>query len=212
MPYSEFLTRQLTEVSGLCVRAARIEQDYATANNGKPCYPSMVGALGAIAGSIAISARSASEWTADHIVPAEREAERLMAILEGLDIDLNEESLSALEAMIKNQDEYRSEIRALSGAFQKAVCETQVTERELEQQNATEALTAAGFVLNDEDGETWQNDSLNLRVTIELTNGHESRYKWEVAGCEQNQYAHVDSGVSGEFHRLLALIGTEVKS
>ncbi len=211
MAYTDHLTKMLGEITGYCDRASRVESEFATKNNGKPCYPSMVGALGAIAGSIAIYARSAAEWTADHIAPAEREAERLVTILEGLDIDLNEDSLTALEAMIKNQDEYRSEIRALSGAFQQAIRETIITERELEQQNATEALTAAGFALNDEDGETWTRG--RDWAKIELTNGRESRYRWsyENNGASDDEISN-DSGVSGEFHRLLALISGEVKN
>ena len=94
MAYTDHLTKNLDEISRLCRDAASIESQYATTNHGNPCYPSMVGALGGIANTVAIYARGASEWTADHIVPAEREAERLVAILEGLDIDLNEESLA----------------------------------------------------------------------------------------------------------------------
>lgn len=201
MAYTDHLTKMLSDITSHCARAAGVEAEYAIKNNGKPCYPSMVGALGAIVGTIAVYVRSASEWTVDHIVPAEREAERLVTILEGLDIELDEESLAALEALIRNQDEYRSEIRALSGAFQKAVRETIINERELEQQNATEALASAGFVLNDEDGETWARES--ERVLIELTNGRESRYRW---GYSSEATGISDHGVSGEFHRLLRLI------
>lgn len=97
-------------------------------------------------------------------------------------------------------------------------------ESEREQENAVEVLTKAGFVLDDEDGETWTKEG--VMVKIECVHPSESKYKWEYDGpssLPETRDTHdflkahygtggIHFGVSGEFHRLLALISGEVKS
>lgn len=163
-------------------------------------YPAMLGEL--------MGRVFAADWDvsaalryAERLEVIEREHERLITIFEGLDIDLDEEALTALEVLAKNSHDYKSERRELASAINKAVREALQSERDIEQDDATEKLAAAGFVLDDEH-EAW--DRGREQVRIELTNGRESRYKWEY---ETSEPIHrIETGISGGFARLLALI------
>jgi hypothetical protein len=204
MPYSEYLIETLNRIAKIQSEPATIEARCATANNGRTCYPSMAGALESVVKNAAREAESALRWTTDHIVPAEREAERLVAIFENLGLDLDEETLATLELMGKDKT-YRSEARGIVSAITRQVADVQYSERDYEQQNATEVLARAGFVVDDE-GETWTRGK--VWVKIELANGRESRYRWTYENNDaSDDETSNDSGVSGEFHRLLVLIG-----
>lgn len=206
--YSEYLKTTLKRIADSVNDIAAIEERYATAGrNGTPCYPSMVGALEAVIRSSVIYATTAKQWVTNHIEPAEREAQRLVSILEGLGIDTEEETLATLE-LIASDNTYRDERRQLRSVFSRVITEAQESQRESEKDDATDAITATGFAF-DEEADNWNRG--NEQIRIELTNGNESRYKWEY---ETSDPLHrVETGVSGEFSRLLALIQSkEVKA
>lgn len=140
----------------------------------------------------------------DSLIPEINRLERICCALESIGVNLDETDIEALELLAKdpNYSEYRTE---LYEEFNKHTGHVQDTERDHEQDQATESLAAAGFVLDDEDGETWTKE--RTTVKIECIHPAESRYRWEYYN------GHIcEIGVSGEFHRLMALIGkTEVK-
>lgn len=147
----------------------------------------------------------------EHLIPAINRLERIVSALESIGVNLDEEDVVSLELLATLPDaDY--ERRGLAGYINKAVTENASEARDNEQENAIASLITAGFVLNDEDGETWTRD--NATVTIELTNGREYRYRWEYATGPADDFPALDdlrpiachSGVSGEFHRLLKLI------
>lgn len=156
--------------------------------------------------------------TLDFLAPEINRLERIVSALESIGVNLDETDIEALERIASGAatDPDRGMLR---DSINEAIREDQEFWREHEQQSAIEALTAAGFVLNDEDGETWTRD--NEMVQIELTNGRESRYKWGYAETESHKGLSLatgqpatmtrlirgDSGVSGEFSRLISLIG-----
>ncbi len=204
---SQYLKQSLAKLATLKARSEEIDSkenrertrtQYSLQPGGE--YPAMCGQfMGLIMGAhwdIESATRSA-----ERLEVIDREHERLVTILEGLDIDLDEEALAALEVLAKNSHDYKSERRELASAINKAIRETQESERQIEQDDATEKLAAAGFVLDDEH-EAWNRNREQVR--IELTNGRESRYKWEY---ETSEPLHqIETGISGDFARLLALI------
>lgn len=124
--------------------------------------------------------------------------ERIVNALESIGVNLDETDICALELLAKdpNYSEYRTE---LYEDFNKQTAHVQDAERDHEQGQATEALAAAGFALDDEDGETWTKERVTVKV--ECIHPAESRYRWEYYN------GHIcEIGVSGEFHRLLKLI------
>lgn len=145
----------------------------------------------------------------------EREHERLVSIFEALDIDLDEDALAALELIGKrtwkkgrDASPYLDERRQIIHAFSKAIANVQESERENEHENAADALIAAGFVYDEENECFARGDE---RVTVTLTNGRECRYEWQHQRDVNGDFTGDDSGKSGEFHRLLSLIASEVK-
>lgn len=167
-------------------------------------YPSM---LGQVLGLVYYSAHwdiEAAIKSAERLEIMEREHERLVAIFEALEIDLDEETLAALE-MIGKDSAYRDHKRDIRAAVSKAVNDTQWCERDYEHGQATEALVAAGFAINDE-GECFTRGS--ERVTVTLVNGLEAWYAWTYESHDNGTHPlyKADSGKSGEFFRLLELI------
>lgn len=140
----------------------------------------------------------------EHVFSAVNRLERIERALDSIGVNLDEEDIAALEIMA-NDDDYRRERTELRTAFNLSVGDIQDSEREAEQEQALEALAKAGFVLNDDDDETWTKD--NVTVKIELIDGSKCQYRWEYESPR-----NMDSGLSGEFHRLLALIGQSVSS
>ena len=123
--------------------------------------------------------------SAERLEAIEREHERLIAIFEALEIDLDEESLATLELIGKREytahrpaienSPYRDQRRDISKAFAKAIRETQENERDFEHDQATDAILAAGFVHDEENDCFARGDE---RVTVTLVNGRECRYEW----------------------------------
>ena len=97
-------------------------------------------------------------------------------------------------------------------AINSATHEWQEEAREQEQERAIDALTAAGFVLDDEDGETWTRGP--ERAVIEILLPAESTYRWSYESQDNGTHPlyRYEEGKSGDFHRLIALIGAEVKA
>ena len=205
--YTEYLKTQLQRIIDAGARIAEIESRYATVRDGHPCYPSMCGAMQSELRMASDEAKRALAWTVNHIEPAEREAGRLISILEALDIDLDEETLSTLELIGRDQT-YKEARRDIRNAINKAVNDTQWCERDYEHDQAIDALAAAGFVVDD-DGEVWTRGDES--VTVTLVSGRDARYEWTYdsdpsAAHDTDPDAIIDSGKSGEFFRLLALI------
>ncbi len=139
--------------------------------------------------------------------------ERIVSALESIGVNLDEEDIQGLELLRDTQgddgaDPSRWERDKLVESFNAATTDAREMEREREQENAVEVLTQAGFVLDDEDGETWTKDGVTVK--IECVHPAESKYKWEWETDSPSLRGEI--GISGEFHRLLALISGEVKS
>ena len=163
-----------------------------------------------------ILAASDSE-TLRSLIPEIGRLERIERALTAIGVNIDEEDIGALELLTVDQsygyerNKFRSEFNALIGDIQDS-------EREAEQEQALEALAKAGFVLNDDDGETWTKD--NVTVKIELIDGSKCQYRWEYESGPEDDFPGLNdfrpirsaSGLSGEFHRLLALIGQSVSS
>lgn len=219
---SQYLKQSLAKLATLKARSEEIDskenrERTRTQYNLKPGgeYPAMCGQfLGLIMGAhwdIESATRSA-----ERLEVIDREHERLISIFEGLDIDLDESALAALELMNKrtwgkydsgnvyDNSPYRSERSALSAAFSKAIADVQESEREFEYEQAMEALEKTGFVL-DEETEEWRRGVERVTVGRQYKN-HVSAYPWTYDGFDLNGVGVGDSGTSGDFHRLLALI------
>ena len=183
-------------------------------------YPAMCGQyIGLLMGAhwdIETALRSA-----ERLEVIDREHERLVSIFEALDIDLDEETLTSLELMGRDA-EWKDARRGISFAISSAVRNVQEGERDIEHDNATDALLAAGFVFDEETDSFTRGPE---RVIITLTNGRECRYEWtyehlgaatlplnhEASATEAYLLKHygasgIHSGKSGEFSRLLELI------
>lgn len=143
---------------------------------------------------------------------------RIVSALESIGVNLDEDGIYGLELLANRaglDDNFRLEREAACHAFNAAISECLEESREREQEQAIEALAIAGFVLDDEDGETWTRD--DVTVKIECVHPAESTYRWEYhkwdsihGGPGFNKQFTI--GKSGDFHRLMALIGkTEVK-
>lgn len=146
------------------------------------------------------------------LIPEINRLERIVHALESIGVNLDKEDIVALEWIAEEYGTTHSDRSWLRDHLNKAIGEAAADMRHTEQKEAIEALARAGFVMNEDDGETWtRNDE---RVTIELANGRESRYRWTYESQDNGTHPlyKTDSGVSGDFHRLLALIGTEVTS
>lgn len=152
--------------------------------------------------------------TIGFLIPEINRLERIVSALESIGVNLDEEDIQALEgiAAIRGSGPLHDyTLGTIAEHLNNAIGDWQEATREEEQENAVEALVAAGFVLDDEDGETWTKDGVTVK--IECVHPAESRYKWECLHDTNNPIGTgVSSGVSGEFHRLLALIDAEVKS
>ena len=171
-------------------------------------YPAMLGEL--------MGRVMAADWDvsaalnlAERLEVIETQYERLVSIFESLELNMDESDLVALELMGKRtwtghprpfeNSPYKSERHELSSAFNKAIAEVQESEREFEHEQATDALTAAGFVLN-EDNEEWERGTESVQITMMYKN-HVTNYAWRM-----DRGGEVDSGNSGDFRRLMALI------
>lgn len=152
----------------------------------------------------------------DWIIPQTNRLERIVSALESIGVNLDETDIEALEVLAGNgRHEYGMMREDLAEAINNSIGEVQEESREREQEQAIEALAVAGFVLDDEDGETWTRD--DVTVKIEYVHPAESTYRWEYhkwdsihGGPGFNKQFTI--GKSGDFHRLMALIGkTEVK-
>lgn len=207
---SSYLKEQLTSLAALKERSEHVTSEECRAElraayNLKPGdeYAAMVGRVqGMISG--AHWRIEAAIKSAERLEIIEREHERLVTIFEALEIDLDEEALVALE-MIGKDSAYRDHKRDIRAAVSKAVNDTQWCERDYEHDQATEALVAAGFAINDE-GECFTRGS--ERVTVTLVNGREARYAWTYESHDNGAHPlyKADSGKSGEFFRLMKLI------
>jgi hypothetical protein len=137
-------------------------------------------------------------------IPEINRLERIVSALESIGVNLDETDISALELLASdpNYSQYRAEFYE---EINTRVRNVQEIERDHEQEQAIESLATSGFVLNDEE-ETWTRGGETVKVTCD--HPAESAYKWEYYN------GHIcEIGVSGEFHRLLALIGKkEVKA
>jgi hypothetical protein len=200
--YTDHLKTTLEGIASLRGEIAAIDARHAKSASGSPCYPSMCGALQATIGFAADQATSALKWTTDHVAPAEAEAQRLVSILEALGIDLDEETLVTLE-LIGKDDSYKEARRDIRNAVNRSVSDTQWCERDYEHDRATDALIDAGFI-HIEDEDYFDRDA--QRVTVTLANGREARYEWELQDNASGEQVTVDSGKSGSFSRLIALI------
>lgn len=139
--------------------------------------------------------------------------ERIVSALESIGVSLDESDIEALEGIARALAGSASDMRtSIREALNQATNEWMEESREAEQESAVAALTNAGFVLDDEDGETWTKEGVTVK--IECVHPAESRYKWEyeMRDSRPGKLTVMDFGVSGEFHRLLALISGEVKS
>jgi hypothetical protein len=212
--YTEYLKKSLGRLAELKGKSDRIgsaeNRDAIKAANvggiSDAIYPSMCGQLEGLIMAANWDVRIAQQ-NAERLEVIERDHYRFVSILESLGIDIDEETLSALE-LIGKDTTYRDHMRDIRSAVNKAISDVQWTERDYEHDQAGEALKTAGFTV-DEDGETWTRGE--ERVSITLENGREARYAW---GYESKDNGTVpgyktDEGKSGEFHRLIALIGTQ---
>lgn len=176
-------------------------------------YPAMFGQLTGRVQNAEYDILAAQRY-ADTLEATERDYERLISILEALDIETDEETLSALELMSKREwatgnrvfetSKYKSERRAVALAVSNAVNTVLEGEVEYEQENATDELTKAGFVLNDDD--QWTRDQERIVIERAATLKHQPRrtcYTWSWCDMASGTF---ESGRSGDFHRLLALI------
>lgn len=129
--------------------------------------------------------------------------ERIVSALESIGVNLDETDVEALERIV-SAGEYSGYASQIRDEINTSIASVLEESREREQEQATEALAAAGFVVDDEDGETWTRD--DVTVKIECAHPAESTYRWEYmprAGYGLND----QFGKSGDFHRLMALIG-----
>lgn len=210
MPYTDYLKSRLESIIALTARMAAIEAEAERLAFSR--YAFEAGAFKAMVEGAVRDAKSALDWLTEHVVPAERDAERLASLFEDIGIDLDSDALYALERLGKREwtdrpngsrietSPYRSDRIQLANAFSSIIRQVQEGEREREHDTAHDALLAAGFVY-DEDSDSFL-DRAGNRATITLTNGRECRYEWRFESASGD----VDSGKSGEFHRLLALI------
>lgn len=212
--YTDYLKEMLQKIVGANADAARIEAEAEQYEKQSPGsrYPYQTGALEATVACLVRNAESALRWTNEHVVPAEAEAQRLISALENVGIDIDADTMRALELMGKKTygkdhwetSPYKYERRELTGHFSRIVNEVLFSERESEHDHATDTLTAGGFEY-DEDSDTFSRGA--ERVTITLESGRECRYSWVYE--RETDVLHIDksdAGKSGEFHRLLSLI------
>lgn len=164
-------------------------------------YPYKYGELSVIVQQAARDATAALRWTMDHIEPEFTQFRRAHDALEGIGVDLDEETLKALELLSK--PEYRSERRQLADAFARAISAVKDSEAEVELQSAIDSLEAAGY--KTEDGWGWTCESTMSSVDIETT---KKIYVWifKVAGHE------VARGSTGDFPRLIDIINAPATS
>ena len=217
---STYLKESLAKIGQLKQQAAEIEskesRDAIMAQ-----YPALSSPYVITSGRLAGAIKSAIEWelpiaqrNAERMEVIECEYERLISILENIGVNLDEEDLVALELVAKRDyapqanmqsgvretSPYRDQREAIARTVNRAISEVQEGERELEHDNATDALLKAGFVF-DEERDFFVRD--NDCVTVTLVNGRECRYTWEFAA---DLGATTETGKSGEFSRLLELI------
>lgn len=179
-------------------------------------YPAAAGVLEASLGILAGNLIGLAAQVVSRIEIMEREHERFISIFEALDVELDQKTLATLELIGKRTwstdgkcretSPYRDERRAISNAVAKAVADAQSSERGYEHDQATDALVAAGFEY-DEEEDAFRRGAELARIT--LVNGRECRYSWEYDTSDPNGLR--DSGKSGEFHRLLALIAPKTQ-
>lgn len=220
---SKYLKESLDKLAGLKARAEQIQSPENRAaikaqNAGgltDGVYPTMCGELSGII-LLASCAIAAAQHSAERLEAIEREHERFVSIFEALDIEFDETALATLELIGKRtwaegykplveNSLYRDERRAISNAISRAIADVQESEREFEHEKATEAIAAAGFVRFEDDSfDGWARDIDNIeRISINMS--YKNRitvYSWEL----ERDGVTVDSGKSGEFSRLIALI------
>ncbi len=137
-----------------------------------------------------------------HLIPEINRLERIVSALESIGVNLDETDIVALEQLAKDGNGYER----MGSSINQTIDEWQHESRDQEAWDTEEVLRKSGFVVNDEDEETWVRDGVTVK--IECAHLAESKYKWSI----EQDGGGFDSGVSGEFHRLLALISGEVKS
>lgn len=208
MTAANYLRQTLDRAAGLNAHLARIEsaenrEAMILRHGTTSIYPAMFGELSAV-----------TQFAAADIAHAIRQIEqvdrleRIAAAFEGLDIDLSDENLKALE-LLASERRYRYEKATFSSAFETAIKYVQNYEREMEADNAAESLDAAGFVHGDTE-DYWDKD--DLRVTIESKSiCGVTVYSWELQSNLSGEQVTVDSGKSGEFSRLIAAISPAVQ-
>lgn len=143
--------------------------------------------------------------SAERLEVIDREHERLVTIFEALGIDLDEETLSTLELIGKDR-EYKDQCRSVRVAITQICADVQADEREIEHDQATDALIAGGFTHDEEIDAFCRSSEV---VTVTLVNGRECRYEWQYQPKYQpngGSGLSIETGKSGDFHRLLALI------
>lgn len=197
--YSDYLKEQLERIVAIKDEIAKADAIFTSGDK----YPSICGWLQATIKSASADAERAIAWLTEHIAPAEKQAERLVSILENIGVNLDEDDLVALETLGKDH-EYRHDRNTLAEAINAMIANVQESERDIEHNQATDALLAAGFVF-DEQSDSFVRDGECAIIT--LTNGRQSRYEWRF----ENASGEVDSGKSGSFSRLIALIAPKTQ-
>lgn len=202
---STYLKKRLATLATLKERSAQIDTEVGRAElrvtySLRPGeeYAAMCGRyIGMITG--AHWGIEAAQQSANHLEIIERGYERLVTIFESLDINLDEEAMTALETLGKPG--YQYERHVLATAIDTAIRETQESERDNEKDATVESLLAVGFVIDDEDDSYVRGHE---QVRINLVNGRECRYRWEYETSEPVQ--RIETGKSGEFSRLMNFV------
>lgn len=172
-------------------------------------WPSVLGRLeGAVKHALDWNLPEAQR-SAERLEIIDREHERLVTIFEAIGIDLDEETMATLELIGRDQD-YKDQRRSVRVAITQICADVQADEREIEHDQATDALAAAGFVY-DESNDNFTRGTETVLIT--LANGRECRYNWayEMQDVRPGQLRIIDSGASGDFSRLIALIAPKVQ-
>ena len=215
MSQSDYLKTQLERIAKDAESTVRLVRspefrdkatgDYAGASH----YPAASGALEYAVEATVREVTRVAENVVPRIAAMEAEHDRLIAIFEALEIDLDEETLATLELIGKRSAPFKDERRTITAAFRNAIAEVREEEREHEHDEATDALVLAGFVYDS------GHDCFNRgpeRVVIGMTyRKRTTTYSWiygmsPLDGSEGIGSVPFGSGTSGEFHRLLALI------
>jgi hypothetical protein len=204
MYYIEQLKKKLEEVAkDLRDGLAHIKTpEFKAQFPGSSWYP---GALGAVEWRLDSAARDIEHmgfWYLEQIRPEVAYMERLAAVCEGLGID--EDNLPMLELLVKEggyAGRYKHEASELAEKIRQTANEVYDDQRDREHDNAIEALEAAGFKENTDDGDLYERGN---QTAIIQWKGGEYQWRLEVDGVETL------TGCSGEFSKLLEAVKQEV--